>query len=82
MILTQQGWQNEPMMNMMQEAKYGKGIHHDHGNNIGKRNMQNNYDNATHNKHTTTTKIKEGIWSIGLGELQHSTTTRGSRPEI
>ena len=24
----------------------------------------------------------EGIWSSGLGALQHSTTTRGSRPEI
>ena len=44
--------------------------------------MQNNYDNATHNKHTTTTKIKEGIWSIGLGALQLSSTNKRSRPEI
>ena len=25
---------------------------------------------------------KEVFWSVGLGALQHSTTTRGSRPEI
>ena len=35
---------------MMQEEKYDNGTHHDHDNNIGKMNMQNNYDNATNTK--------------------------------
>ena len=39
--------------------------------------------NATNKiKHTATTKNMEGVCSVGLGALQHSTTTRGSRPEI
>ena len=39
--------------------------------------------NATNKiKHKANTKYMEGVWSIGLGALQHSTTTRGSRPEI
>ena len=36
----------------MQEAKYDNGTNHDHGNNIGKRNMQNNYLNATNTINT------------------------------
>ena len=36
----------------------------------------------TQTKHPTTLENMEGIWSSGLGASQHSTTTRGSRPEI
>ena len=33
-------------------------------------------------KHMVITKNMEVFWSVGLGALQHSTTTRGSRSEI
>ena len=39
--------------------------------------MHQTKQNTRWNPETT-----EGIWSSGLGALQHSTTTRGSRPEI
>ena len=35
--------------------------------------------NKSHNENPETL---EGNWSSGLGASQHSTTTRGSRPEI
>ena len=36
----------------------------------------------TNNSHDETRKNMEGTWSTSLGASQHSTTTRGSRPEI
>ena len=34
------------------------------------------------NTHNDNEKNMEAVWSVGLGALQHSTTIRGSRPEI
>ena len=45
--------------------------------------MQTNYNNATNTINTRQQlKLMEGIWNIGLGALQLSSTNRRSRPEI
>ena len=68
---------------MKQQRRWGEGVHKDnkhttnmHTTMMIMMQMQQKINN------TTDTQNMKVIWSVGLGALQHSTTTRGSRPEI
>ena len=70
---------------MMQEAKYDNDTHHDHGNNIGKRNMQNNYlkaTNITNTRQQLKRRRQKRAIKGSLKKAQRSESKRDSRKKM